>query len=124
MDVWLPWRCARVWSRLLLSLSARAVPGQGETSINGSVGVFPLCAADERTPGGPVLHHLHRLCSVHLLPDDHLGHIRCALVSNLNFVPAQPPSHREARAHSRPLGRIPSGAQDKTKPIRSTTVLN
>lgn len=52
---------------------------------------FPshLCTANERTPGGPLLHHLHRLCSVHLLLDDHAGHICCVVVSDFNLIPAE-----------------------------------
>lgn len=43
--------------------------------------------AHTRTPGGALVHQLHRLLSVRALPGHHAGHLRRALVSLLLFSP-------------------------------------
>lgn len=39
--------------------------------------------AHARTPGGALVHQLHRLLAVRALPGHHAGHLRRALVSHL-----------------------------------------
>lgn len=109
----MPWLCGWVWSWLFLCdvkkqqrtvvtislgmggwMGKRSVRRGWPVAASCNEGIkflfgFALCTANERTPGGPLLHHLHRLCSVHLLPDDHSGHICYPVVSNFNFVPAE-----------------------------------
>ena len=41
--------------------------------------------AHTRTPGGALVHQLHRLLAVRALPGHHAGHLRRALVSHLLF---------------------------------------
>lgn len=65
---------------------------------------FSLCTANQRTPGGPLLHHVHWLRSVHLLLDDHTGHICYFVVSNFNLISAKQLSCRKAGAAFRAVG--------------------
>lgn len=62
------------------------------------ISFFSSCTANKRTPGGPLLHHLHWLRSVHLLLDDHAGHICYIVVSNFNLIPAEQLSCRKPSA--------------------------
>lgn len=43
--------------------------------------------AHTRTPGGALVHQLHRLLTVRALPGSHAGHLRRALVSHLLLSP-------------------------------------
>lgn len=75
-------------------------------SINIFAIVFSLCTANKRTPGGPLLHHLHWLRSVHLLLDDHPGHICYIVVSNLNLINCRAAMMQEAEQWSFQVLRI------------------
>lgn len=121
MGRWTPWLCDWVWNWLFSSCVRTSsewlwtsayiwADGGGNAMCRGAdlwfcsvinqlivfiSFFFSLCTANKRTPGGPLLHHLHWLRSVHLLLDDHAGHIRYIVVSNFNLIPAEQLSCRK-----------------------------